>query len=128
MNLIDVSGIAAYMVWTNLNPQWNSAKQYKRRVFLRSVSESLILPHIRRRSLKGLPHTTQHYVQKFRIDEQPSNKKKKVEDPAKKKRCYMCPTTRDRKQRQICDTSKNNVCNEHSITINICAQCNNRKK
>ena len=40
MNLLDVCGVAAYVIWTTLYPQWNERKQKsRRRLFLVDLAE-----------------------------------------------------------------------------------------
>ncbi|XP_046392323.1 piggyBac transposable element-derived protein 4-like [Ischnura elegans] len=53
MNGLDVSGVAACVVWMNTHPNWNADKHYSRRLFIQSVSESLVQVHIERRSNLG---------------------------------------------------------------------------
>lgn len=124
MNLLDVSGIAAYVTWMNLNPNWNKAKHQKRRLFLVDVSENLVLPHIQRRKANGLPRTIQHCVSEFVGEEATPAKRARTETKANsRRRCYMCPKTKDRKQRQCCDECKQNICNEHSSSKVLCYNC-----
>lgn len=124
MNLLDVSSIASYVIWTNLHPEWNSNKHNKRHLFLISLSESLIVPHMRRRSARGLSTTTTTCISKFVEAEEDSGKKRKCESgPNVKRRCYMCAKTKDRKQKQCCEKCDKNICKEHSITQILCNNC-----
>ncbi|KAJ4425577.1 hypothetical protein ANN_27772 [Periplaneta americana] len=54
MNLLDVCGVTAFVVWMSLHPSWNLGKQNNRRMFLVAVAESLIQPQIERRPRVGL--------------------------------------------------------------------------
>ncbi|KAJ4442748.1 hypothetical protein ANN_04339 [Periplaneta americana] len=49
INLLDVCGITAFVVWMSLHPSWNLGKQNNRRLFLVAIAESLIQPQIERR-------------------------------------------------------------------------------
>ncbi|CAF1457562.1 unnamed protein product [Adineta ricciae] len=45
----DVGAIAAFVVWTTRNPQWNEKKNYRRRLFLMEVGYDLLQLHLDRR-------------------------------------------------------------------------------
>ena len=120
MNCLDVSGVAGFVLWKATYPNWNRARHNVRHLFLESVAESLILPQIRRRSVKGLHKDTLavmalHTSSDLQSDAPPAKM------PKKKNRCYLC--TKDRKQRQCCDTCGKHVCNEHSVFRRQCCQC-----
>ena len=105
-NLVDVVGGAAFIVWTCQHPEWNARKTNKRKLFLKDLGEKLVDAEILRRIQKGhlrkksravieqmgyfiqqtvadIPHTPDEFV-------------------PKRKRCYMCPHSKDRKSRQVC--------------------------
>ncbi|KAF4517452.1 hypothetical protein B566_EDAN004490 [Ephemera danica] len=48
-NLIDLAGIAAYVIWTSVYPNWNRKRLYRRRMFLKDVAKALLAPQIERR-------------------------------------------------------------------------------
>lgn len=48
-NMLDVVGVAAYVIWNKTYPNWTPNKKYNRRDFLIDVSESLIERHMERR-------------------------------------------------------------------------------
>jgi hypothetical protein len=33
-NIVDVGGVAAFLIWVRKNPQWNEGKTHRRRLFL----------------------------------------------------------------------------------------------
>ena len=49
-NMIDVAGIAAYVIWTTKNPQWNNNKRHRRRIFLQQLGRSLVDSYLNQRS------------------------------------------------------------------------------
>jgi len=54
-NIIDVSACNAFVIWTEILPEWNMSKLYKRRIFLEELGKSLVVPHIQRR--QHMPRT-----------------------------------------------------------------------
>ncbi|XP_036006053.1 piggyBac transposable element-derived protein 4-like [Fundulus heteroclitus] len=54
-NMIDVSAYNAFIIWTEIFPDWNVSKLYKRRIFLEDLGKALVTPHIQRR--QHLPRT-----------------------------------------------------------------------
>ncbi|XP_027874871.1 piggyBac transposable element-derived protein 4-like [Xiphophorus couchianus] len=48
-NIIDVSAYNAFVIWTEIFPEWNVSKLYKRRIFLEELGKALVVPHIQRR-------------------------------------------------------------------------------
>ena len=54
-NMIDVSAYNAFVIWTEIFPDWNVSKLYKRRIFLEELGKALVTPHIQRR--QHLPRT-----------------------------------------------------------------------
>ncbi|XP_076608401.1 LOW QUALITY PROTEIN: uncharacterized protein LOC143333911 [Chaetodon auriga] len=45
----------AFVIWTEIFPEWNVSKLYKRRIFLKELGKALVTPHIQRR--QHLPRT-----------------------------------------------------------------------
>lgn len=121
MNGLDVSGVAAYVVWMNTHPNWNANKHFSRRLFIQSVSESLVQVHIERRSNLGL--STNIIMAKNIFDggiSEPTHSSSKI---ITKRRCYICPYSKHRKQKQICNNCEQSVCNEHSDIKRVCKKC-----
>lgn len=54
-NIVDISALIAFVLWTEINPSWNAAKTYKRRLFLENLGLDLVHGEIERR--KTLPRT-----------------------------------------------------------------------
>ena len=48
-NLIDVSGIAAFVIWISKVPQWNEGKRHRRRLFLIQLGHELVELYLDRR-------------------------------------------------------------------------------
>ena len=52
-NLVDVVGVAAFIVWTCQHPEWNACKTNKRKLFLKDLGEKLVDAEISGRIQKG---------------------------------------------------------------------------
>lgn len=48
-NILDVSAYNAFVLWTHIDPGWNTAKKNKRRIFLEELGNSLVKAQIERR-------------------------------------------------------------------------------
>jgi hypothetical protein len=96
-NMIDVAGIAAYVLWTPKNTQWNETKPYGRRLFLQQLGRSLVDPHLNQCSRN--PYAVQRNVRLamqslgFSI----INPITTASGVSGKQRCHLCPRVRDKK-------------------------------
>lgn len=122
MNILDVSGVAAYVVWKKLFPSWNNKKHEKRRLFLINIAESLVVPEIQRRNLHGVSKTTKTCMLQFVPSTSTATEPRTIPEN-KKRRCHICPAKRARMQRQTCDRCNINVCNDHCKTTRVCSKC-----
>jgi hypothetical protein len=48
-NILDVSGVNAFIIWTHLNPDWHKNKTHRRRLFLKQLGKDLVEEHLRSR-------------------------------------------------------------------------------
>ena len=51
-NILNVACWNIFVIWMMNNPEWNRGNLAKRRLFLKGFAETLMKPHIRRRSLQ----------------------------------------------------------------------------
>lgn len=147
MNLLDVTNIAAYVLWSKKFPLWNAKKSNKRHLFLRALGEDLVSSHIERREkIPQLRKTCRTAISNFFLHSQCSNSVNKssssilvhphesnsvnkssssnsLPPDAKRRKCHLCPPQISRKQKQVCNKCKKNVCNEHSISTRQCSAC-----
>ncbi|KAK7910030.1 hypothetical protein WMY93_014714 [Mugilogobius chulae] len=90
-NILDVSAYNAFVIWTEIFPEWNESKLYKRRIFLEELGKALVTPHIQRR--QHLPRTSAAASTVREIQERtaPSTPVREVsEGKRKRKRCQVC--------------------------------------
>ena len=118
---------AAFIIWTCQHPEWNARKTNKCKLFLKDLGEKLVDAEISRCIQKG------HLRKKSRavIKEMGYFIQQTVADiphipdefVPKRKRCYMCPHTKDKKSWQVCHKCQRNVCEEHSVSTKVCLPC-----
>ena len=122
LNLIDVSGIAAFVIWISKAPQWNEGKRHRRRLFLIQLGHELVELYLDRR--RQQPQTTQRGV-RLAVETiglsiastLPTNASAGVA----KRRCQLCSRERDRKVITHCTTCNTSCCQDHHKTIcNVC--------
>ena len=102
-NILDISAINAYVIWKALNPNWNSNKSHKRRLYLLQLG-------------KQLTEVSEEAIQKT-VEQ---TRETASEPPRKKARCTICPPAKDRKMK-VCSKCSKNVCQEHSNVM--CIRC-----
>lgn len=123
MNMLDVGGVAAYIVWVKQMPNWCQGKSNRRMLFLSELGHSLILPlQLRRienpKSLQRGPKLALQLLG-FNID---NSQQQQLRTPmGAQGRCHVCPRNRDRKVRNRCTKCHRYCCAEHcSTTCNKC--------
>lgn len=127
MNLVNVSGIASFVIWRNVNNQTDKPVHTDRKRFLTNLVIQLTHDQIKRRSMSGLHRMQLESIRSVigNLEEDAEAGPSEAEPPSKraKVRCYICPSKKGRMVRQTCDVCKRNVCNEHAIAILKCKNC-----
>lgn len=136
-NMIDVSAYNSFVIWTDINTNWNCNKKFKRRIYLVELAEQLIHPHILRRERLPYGSASKSLVQNIqateRVSSSPSTSsalKRKAKPhqpsvgPTQRKRCFYCPQgPNSNKYSTNCSSCQNFICNDHKIIL-----CNNCQK
>lgn len=124
MNLINVAGVAANVIYKTTFQVQSSTKLSQRKKFLHDLTEQLVHEQIKRRSRIGLYRLDQLNLDNI-VGPSTDEPGPSGEPPAKaaRRRCYICPSNRDRKVKQCCEKCKKNVCNDHAVTSIICSRC-----
>lgn len=100
-NILDISCLNAFVIFTGVFPGWNAGKSHRRRLFLIALGKQLVSSNcLRERSTisRPIPHTN-----------------------GTKRRCTSCPREKDRKTRSKCSKCCSSVCSDHSVTL--CEAC-----
>lgn len=135
-NILDISAYNAFILFTSANDGWNEGCLAKRRYFLENLGMQLTTPYIKKR--KTLPRApfSREIAKKIRDltqrDQEPPTSTQSeernsgpIEKATKRSRCQLCPKT-DNKTPLVCLTCKKFVCKQHSKTIILCTQCNDK--
>lgn len=125
MNLINVAGVAAHVIWRNVNNQTDGNVGMQKKKFFLNLSAQLTYQQIKNRSTVGLSTMHKDTIRNV-LGENSDDETQSVPEPPEKtakRRCYLCPTNLDRKIKQTCDSCGKNVCNEHSNKILRCDKC-----
>ncbi|XP_031346863.1 piggyBac transposable element-derived protein 4-like [Photinus pyralis] len=137
MNLIDIAAVNAFVLWQNLNPEWNASYLDKRRLFLLELAKELVGPHIRNRvgdpaiycrltkMTRNNINSVLETISLNKDETQESEIRPNEEQPKSGRRCYGCPRSKDKKVKTTCAQCKRNVCPLHSKTVTLCKDCEN---
>ena len=136
-NMLDVAGVASYIVWMANNPQWmQTNKNGRRRAYLMELGKSLVIPHLTRRSqtpqLVSSVRSVIDVVQKQltgprdqppALGNAPEVAYGGARQEAKRKRCHLCDRTADKKVNRRCSNCSKPVCAVHSVVQHVCECC-----
>jgi len=121
--IIDSAALNAFVIFTENVPNFGEHKKEKLQKFLKELALALIIPRARQRfevqqalqdvkqvirscgilpSTSPAPSTIQHYS-------------------VQRKRCCICPRSKDKKTKFICNECNNFVCEQHSKSL--CNHC-----
>lgn len=135
-NILDVSAVNAFIIFTELNPEWNTTKKLsRRRIFIKEVGRALTEPLILSRQSLPRGRNSAELVKRARkrnLDEMldPSPSTSHAEKPgrlshtppaAKRARCHLCVSSKSNLHSARCDKCKNHVCPLHKFQI--CESC-----
>ncbi|XP_063049276.1 piggyBac transposable element-derived protein 4-like [Engraulis encrasicolus] len=125
-NMLDVSAYNAFIIWTEVDPGWNSRKTFRRRLFLDELGRSLVSSYIERR--KFFPRTEASLPVVRDIQPTPTSpscdgNQEGSPKTSKRQRCQSCPAKKDRKSNTTCHKCKKRICKEHTTTMTYCDSC-----
>lgn len=121
--LLDIACNNAFIVWMLCNPNWSSGKN-KKREFLKQLALGLTEGQIQLRSkIPSLPNSIKRAMQSSgcsTVQQTPENSQTGLR---KRRRCHICPSSRDRKSQVACNECGLPVCREHSNVTVLCRNC-----
>ena len=124
-NIVDSAAFNGFVMWTKNNPSWNSAKKFRRRLYLQELAKSLMRPLVMQRLQdRKLNLNTKNSIQSLGI-EIPHPVAPEADaggDVAARGRCHICPKRNQVKVR--CQVCSRFVCKEHSLRRPMCDKCN----
>ena len=126
-NMIDVAGVAEFIIWISLNPDWSvNDRQGRRRKLLKQLGQELTNDYIQvclqtQSYLKSNVRNTMKMIRKLDDLPQPA--------PATKNRpwkhCRLCPTHIAKKTPGVSNICNRTVCPAHSskVVMFTCVDC-----
>ena len=126
-NMLDVAGVAAFVIWISLNPDKSfSDRQGRCSKFLKQLGQKLandyIQSHLQTQScLKSNVRNALKITGKLDNFPQPAP----AAENWPRKRCRLCPTQIHKKTPGVCNICNRNVCPAHSseVVMFTCADC-----
>jgi len=121
--IIDSAALNAFVIFSEIMPTFGEHKKEKRQKFLKELALALIIPHTRQRfEVQQTPQDVIQVIRSCSILPAPSPAPLTTQrHSAQRKRCYICPRSKDKKPIFICNECNNFVCEEHSKWL--CNQC-----
>jgi len=121
--IIDSAALNAFVIFTENVPNIGEHKKEERQKFLKELALTLIIPHTRQRfEVQQTPQDVKQVIHSCGILPAPSPAPSTTQrHSAQRKRCYICPRSKDKKTKFICNKCNNFVCEEHSKRL--CSQC-----
>ncbi|XP_070607652.1 piggyBac transposable element-derived protein 4-like, partial [Erythrolamprus reginae] len=123
-NIIDVSAYNSFVLWSDIDPNWNKKRLHKRRLFLEELGMSLIQPYLEARKYQprceealAIMQATQQHAQE-ETNPTPSTSST---PSTKRRRCGLCPSSNDNKTNLTCINCKKYICKAH--TCYYCIHC-----
>ncbi|XP_057681693.1 piggyBac transposable element-derived protein 4-like isoform X1 [Corythoichthys intestinalis] len=106
-HMVDISSYNAFVLFTEIYPDWNMKKSYKRRLFLEELGKALIRPEVLKREA---PPSAEGLVEQ--AEQRPG-------PPSKRKQCSLC--TKPLRASNICAKCGTYICRNHMKTH--CMKC-----
>ncbi|XP_029108964.1 piggyBac transposable element-derived protein 4-like [Scleropages formosus] len=126
-NVLDVATLNAYTFFTSQHPECYRGVPSARRHFLKELTLQLITPYmkIRLENTRGLPKQTVEAMERCGVTKSESLPMGENEENQlkKRKRCHMCPSSKDRKTQTYCMKCYVPVCRDHRQKKVICVKC-----
>jgi len=117
--IIDSAALNAFFIFTENMPNCGEHKKEKRQKFLKELALALIIPQARQRfEVQQTPQDVKQVIRSCGIlpatSPAPSTTQR---HSAQRKRCYICPRSKDKKTKFICNECNNSVCEGHSKSL-----------
>lgn len=127
MNLINVCGVAAFVIYNAAHDIRQEQYAFQRKKFLITLSGELIYDQILRRSTHGMTKSHRSTLKSVRESLNIPETSSSRTTQALKRACHLCPSTINRKTKTCCNKCNKNVCGEHSTTTVLCELCQKKR-
>ncbi|KAL4009583.1 hypothetical protein ACER0C_003435 [Sarotherodon galilaeus] len=130
-NMVDVAAYNAFVLWREIHPNWMAGKLNRRRLFLERLGKALARPMIEARALargggggggggrvaaRGTTAATTTATEADDDDATPCDS-----SPVKRRRCRVCPRSKDVKTKILCRECRAHVC--INCAVKYCPNC-----
>ena len=123
-NMVDVAAYNAFVLWREIHPDWMAGKLNRRRLFLERLGKALARPMIEARALargggggrvaaRGTTATTTTTDEADDADAsttRTADATPRDSSPVKRRRCRVCPRSKDVKTKIMCHECRAYVC------------------
>lgn len=120
-NMLDVSALNSYVLWSDMRPEWHSGKSFRRRLFLEELGKALVAPLMESR--QPISHTPASVLNTARRSLDEASASHTEATPKKRMRCFLCSREKDRKTTLKCRTCTNPICKSHAVYHAYCLEC-----
>ena len=124
--MLVITALNAFTIFKVLQPNYMSCVTHAKRLFIKCLTKQLVMPFIRRcQATSSLQKPIKEEMKRCGLTFNYSNLVQQQQAPAsKRKSCYICPYSKDRKVQCYCSQCHKAVCPEHSTTLMTCIKCN----
>jgi len=129
-NILDIAGIASYILWVGNNPDWQTLNATRRRrLFLTDLGYAMVTPHMKQRAMTPtIQAPIRAAMKNCGVEAQPrqphsASISKGSKAKAKRRRCSLCQRGNDKKAARECTLCNRPVCGEHSQQQAVCDSC-----
>jgi len=121
--MTDSAALNAFVIFTENVPNFEEHKKEKRQNFLKKLALALIIPHARQTlEVQQSPQDVKQVIRSCGTLPAPSPAPRTTQrHSAQRNKCYICPRSKDKKTKFICNDCNNFVCEKHSKWL--CNQC-----
>ncbi|KAL3979011.1 LOW QUALITY PROTEIN: HtrA serine peptidase 1 [Sarotherodon galilaeus] len=132
-NMVDVAAYNAFVLWREIHPDWMAGKLNKRRLFLERLGKALARPMIEDRALArggggggrggrvAARGTTAAATTTTATEADDADATPRDSSPVKRRRCRVCPRSKDVKTKILCRECRAHVCINCAVTY--CPNC-----
>ncbi|XP_026017116.1 piggyBac transposable element-derived protein 4-like [Astatotilapia calliptera] len=129
-NMVDVAAYNAFVLWREIHPDWMPGKLNRRRLFLERLGKALARPMLEARAALargpgggGGGGGGGRVAARGATAEAASNNNATPRDssPVKRRRCRVCPRSKDVKTKILCRECRAHVCTNCAVTY--CPNC-----
>ncbi|XP_039907147.1 piggyBac transposable element-derived protein 4-like [Simochromis diagramma] len=126
-NMVDVAAYNAFVLWREIHPDWMPGKLNRRRLFLERLGKALARPMLEARAAlaRGGPGGAggggRVAARGATAEAASNNATPRDSSPVKRRRCRVCPRSKDVKTKILCRECRVHVCTNCAVTY--CPNC-----